>query len=289
MSVVAAVLVAAAVLAAGVGRHGSGLPGRHGLSCRRASPRCSASAMPSPRSLPTVLVGGPRLRPRRRRRAVLVVVVAALAVGRGRRSPCVRSADAVRAQIGPTRCRLAPAALVVIADRGLRGSAIPVDAACTAAGATGRTGSSWPTSATSPPPRCSGASCTRPRSRKLVGNAFTGELSFVFAAHPLAGDGRGALALGRRDTRPGLWALGWELGLRRTAPLLPLLGIAGAQPAARDLAERRHHRQADVLPGRGHGPDGGRDRRRHALPAMRGRGRPAAPGGGRDRAGSRAR
>jgi len=66
-----------------------------------------------------------------------------------------------------------------------------------------------------------------PAVSKIAGNAFTGELSFAFAAHPLAGMAT-ALWLAVTGYAAGLFALGWELGLRRTAPLLPLLGIAGA-------------------------------------------------------------
>jgi len=66
-----------------------------------------------------------------------------------------------------------------------------------------------------------------PAVSKMAGNAFTGELSFVFAAHPLTGMAT-ALWLAVTGYAAGLFALGWELGLRKTAPLLPLLGIAGA-------------------------------------------------------------
>ena len=66
-----------------------------------------------------------------------------------------------------------------------------------------------------------------PTVSKIVGNAFTGELSFVFAAHPFAGMATG-LWLAVVGYSAGLWALGWELGLRRAAPLLPVLGVAAA-------------------------------------------------------------
>jgi hypothetical protein len=66
-----------------------------------------------------------------------------------------------------------------------------------------------------------------PAISKLAGNAFTGELSFLFATHALAGMAV-ALWLAIAGYAAGLWALGWELGLRRTAPILPVLGVAGA-------------------------------------------------------------
>jgi len=66
-----------------------------------------------------------------------------------------------------------------------------------------------------------------PAISKLAGNAFTGELSFLFAAHALVGM---AVALWFAVTAyaAGLFALGWELGLRRTAPILPIAGVAGS-------------------------------------------------------------
>ncbi|HEY3766084.1 MAG TPA: hypothetical protein VGL44_13085 [Gaiellales bacterium] len=65
-----------------------------------------------------------------------------------------------------------------------------------------------------------------PAVSKLAGNAFTGELSFLFATHALAGMAV-ALWLAVAGYAAGLWALGWELGLRRTAPVLPIAGVAG--------------------------------------------------------------
>jgi hypothetical protein len=60
---------------------------------------------------------------------------------------------------------------------------------------------------------------------KLGGNSLLGELSFVFRDAPFAGMGV-ALWLSVVGYASGLFALGRELGLRWTAPVLPLLGIA---------------------------------------------------------------
>ena len=62
---------------------------------------------------------------------------------------------------------------------------------------------------------------------KLGGSAFLGGLSFLFRDQPYAGMAV-ALWLSVVGYAAGLLALGWELGLRRTAPALPLLGIAGS-------------------------------------------------------------
>lgn len=62
---------------------------------------------------------------------------------------------------------------------------------------------------------------------KLGGSAFLGGLSFLFRDQPYAGMAV-ALWLSVVGFAAGLLALGRELGLRRTAPALPLLGIAGS-------------------------------------------------------------
>jgi hypothetical protein len=65
-----------------------------------------------------------------------------------------------------------------------------------------------------------------PAVSKLAGNAWNGELSFLLLRHPFAAMAA-SLWLSAAGYVAGLWALGWEAGLRRTAPLLPLLGVAG--------------------------------------------------------------
>jgi hypothetical protein len=62
---------------------------------------------------------------------------------------------------------------------------------------------------------------------KLGGSAFLGGLSFLFRDQPYVGMAV-ALWLSVVGYAAGLLALGRELGLRRTAPALPLLGIAGS-------------------------------------------------------------
>jgi hypothetical protein len=63
---------------------------------------------------------------------------------------------------------------------------------------------------------------------KVGGNAFLGELSFLFRESPFVGMGV-ALWLSAVGYAAGLFALGRELGLRWTAPALPLLGIASSE------------------------------------------------------------
>jgi hypothetical protein len=65
-----------------------------------------------------------------------------------------------------------------------------------------------------------------PAVSKLAANAWNGELSFLFLRHPFAAMAA-SLWLSAAGYVVGLWALAWEAGLRRTAPLLPLLGVAG--------------------------------------------------------------
>jgi hypothetical protein len=62
---------------------------------------------------------------------------------------------------------------------------------------------------------------------KVGGNAFLGELSFLFRESPFLGMGA-ALWLSAVGYAAGLFALGRELGLRWTAPALPLLAIASS-------------------------------------------------------------
>ena len=66
-----------------------------------------------------------------------------------------------------------------------------------------------------------------PAVSKLAANAWNGELSFLLLRHPFAAMAA-SLWLSAAGYVAGLWALGWEAGLRRTAPLLPLLGVAGS-------------------------------------------------------------
>ena len=65
-----------------------------------------------------------------------------------------------------------------------------------------------------------------PAVSKLAANAWNGELSFLLLRHPFAAMAA-SLWLSAAGYVAGLWALGWEAGLRRTAPLLPLLAVAG--------------------------------------------------------------
>jgi len=61
---------------------------------------------------------------------------------------------------------------------------------------------------------------------KLAANAFAAEVSFALERHPFAGMAV-LLWLSAVGAFAGLWALGWELGLRWAAPLLPVLALSG--------------------------------------------------------------
>jgi hypothetical protein len=158
--------------------------------------------------------------------AALVVVVAALGVTARRRCRPLRAlADDLRGQVraAPVALALGAAVIVAIAATRLAVPVAPVHGAwrywadgleLAAVGHVPAASLQW-------------GALHPPAVSKMAGNAFTGELSFVFAAHPLAGMAT-ALWLAVTGYAVGLFAFGWELGLRKTAPLLPLLGIAGA-------------------------------------------------------------
>jgi hypothetical protein len=157
--------------------------------------------------------------------AALVVVVAALAVAARRSCPVRALADDVRAQVRAEPAALALGAAVVAAIA-LARLAIPV-APVHGAWRYWADGLELASAGHVPSASLQWGALHPATVSKLVGNAFTGELSMVFAAHPLAGMAT-ALWLAVTGYAAGLFALGWELGLRRTAPLLPLLGVAGA-------------------------------------------------------------
>ena len=224
MSIVAAVLVAAAVLAAGTLAMAAVYPpGTATLPTRVASVFGLGYAVAG--LTPSLLVVL-HIFDRVVTAAALFLVVAALAVVAGRRCRPLRAlADDVRAQVraAPVALALGAAVVVAIAAARLVVPVAPVHGAwrywadgleLAAVGHVPAASLQW---GVLHPPAVS----------KLAGNAFTGELSFVFAAHPLAGMAA-ALWVAVAGYTVGLFALGWELGLRRTAPLLPLLGIAGA-------------------------------------------------------------
>lgn len=65
-----------------------------------------------------------------------------------------------------------------------------------------------------------------PAISKLAANAYNATLSFGLVHHPY--DAMAAsLWLSAAGLAAGLWALGWELGLRRAAPALALAGLVG--------------------------------------------------------------
>jgi len=158
--------------------------------------------------------------------AALLIVTAALAVAAGRRCRPLRAlADDARRQARAAPGPLIVGAVVIVAIAAAR-LVVPV---APVHGAWRYWADGLELAAVGHVPAASlqWGVLHPPAVSKIVGNAFTGELSFVFAAHPLAGMAT-ALWLAVTGYAVGLFALGWELGLRRTAPLLPLLGIAGA-------------------------------------------------------------
>jgi len=224
VSIVAAVLVATLVLAAGaVASAAVYPPGAVALPTRVASAfgLGYAVAALTPALLVVLHVFDPVPTA-----AALLVVVAALGVAAHRRCRPLRAlADDVRGQVraAPVALALGAAVIVAIAAARLAVPVAPVHGAwrywadgleLAAVGHVPAASLQW---GVLHPPAVS----------KMAGNAFTGELSFVFAAHPLAGMAT-ALWLAVTGYAVGLFAFGWELGLRKTAPLLPLLGIAGA-------------------------------------------------------------
>ncbi|HEX5248055.1 MAG TPA: hypothetical protein VFW14_00180 [Gaiellales bacterium] len=224
MSIVAAVLVATLVLAAGAPASAAVYPpGAVTLPTRVASVFGLGYAVAA--LTPTLLVVGHVFDPVVTA-AALLIVTAALAVAAGRRCRPLRAlADDARAQVraAPGPLIVGAAVIVAIAAARLMVPVAPVHGAwrywadgleLAAVGHVPAASLQW-------------GVLHPPAVTKIVGNAFTGELSFVFAAHPLAGMAT-ALWLAVSGYAVGLFALGWELGLRKTAPLLPLLGIAGA-------------------------------------------------------------
>jgi hypothetical protein len=223
VSIVAAVLVAAAVIAAGALASSAVYPpGTVTLPTRVAAAFGLGYAVAA--LTPTALAVAHIFTPAATA-AALILVVAALAVAARRSCPAGALADDVRAQVRGAPAPLALGATVVaaIAVARLAVPVAPVHGAwrywadgleLASAGHVPATSLQW--------------GALHPATvSKLVGNAFTGELSMVFAAHPLAGMAT-ALWLAVTAYAAGLFALGWELGLRRTAPLLPLLAVAGA-------------------------------------------------------------
>jgi hypothetical protein len=222
MSVVLAVVTAAAVLAAGaVASAAVFRPGSISLPTRLASVFGLGYAVAA--LTPTVLVLAHAFVPAVAA-AALVAALAGLAVAARRRSPMRALLGSLRTQVAAEPVTLATGAIVVGATAVAR-IGIPFNP----------THGGWRYWADGleladlghiPAVSLQWGVLHPPTVSKLVGNAFTGELSFLFSAHALAGMAV-ALWLAVAGYAAGLWALGWELGLRRTAPLLPLLGVAG--------------------------------------------------------------
>jgi hypothetical protein len=216
-------VVAAAVLAAGVLASAAVYrPGSVALPTRVAAVfglgYAVAALTPAVLAVARVLAPAPTA-------AALILVVAALAAAARRSCPVRALADDVRAQARAEPAALALGAAVVAAIAVAR-LAVPV-APVHGAWRYWADGLELASAGHVPTASLQWGALHPATVSKLVGNAFTGELSMVFAAHPLAGMAT-ALWLAVTGYAVGLFALGWELGLRRTAPLLPLLGVAGA-------------------------------------------------------------
>jgi hypothetical protein len=216
-------VVAAAVLAAGVLASAAVYrPGSVALPTRVAAVfglgYAVAALTPAVLAVARVLAPAPTA-------AALILVVAALAAAARRSCPLRALADDVRAQVRAEPAALALGAAVVAAIAVAR-LAVPV-APVHGAWRYWADGLELASAGHVPTASLQWGALHPATVSKLAGNAFTGELSMVFAAHPLAGMAT-ALWLAVTGYAVGLFALGWELGLRRTAPLLPLLGVAGA-------------------------------------------------------------
>ncbi len=223
MSIVAAMLVAAAVIAAGALASAAVYPpGTVALPTRLAAAfgLGYAVAALTPAVLAVARIFAPATTA-----VALLVAVAALAAGARRSTPARALAGDVRAQVRAAPAPLALGAAVVIAIAVAR-LAVPV-APVHGAWRYWADGLELASAGHVPAASLQWGALHPATVSKLVGNAFTGELSMVFAAHPLTGMAT-ALWLAVAGYAVGLFALGWELGLRRTAPLLPLLGVAGA-------------------------------------------------------------
>jgi hypothetical protein len=215
-------LVAAAMLAAGVLAAAAVYPpGTIALPTRVAAVfglgYAVAALTPAALAVARVLAPGTTA-------AVLLLVVAVLALAGRRSCPLRALVDDARAQVRADPAALALGAAVVIAIAIAR-LAVPV-APVHGAWRYWADGLELADAGHVPSATLQWGALHPATVSKLVGNAFTGELSFVFAAHPLTGMAT-ALWLAVTGYAAGLFALGWELGLRRTAPLLPLLGVAG--------------------------------------------------------------
>jgi hypothetical protein len=223
MSIVAAVLVAAAVIAAGALASAAVYPpGTVALPTRLAAVfglgYAVAALTPAVLAVARVLTPATTV-------VALLLVAAALAVAARRSSPARALARDVRGQALAAPAPLALGAAVVIAIA-LARLAVPV-APVHGAWRYWADGLELASAGHVPAASLQWGALHPATVSKLVGNAFTGELSMVFAAHPLTGMAT-ALWLAVVGYAVGIFALGWELGLRRTAPLLPLLAVAGA-------------------------------------------------------------
>jgi hypothetical protein len=223
VSIVAAVLVAAAVIAAGALASAAVYPpGTVTLPTRVAAAFGLGYAVAA--LTPAVLAVARVLAPATTA-AALTLIVGALGVAARRSCPVSALAEDVRAQARAAPAPLALGAAVVVAIA-LARLAVPV-APVHGAWRYWADGLELASAGHVPAASLQWGALHPATVSKLAGNAFTGELSMVFAAHPLAGMAT-ALWLAVTAYAVGLFALGWELGLRRTASLLPLLGIAGA-------------------------------------------------------------
>jgi hypothetical protein len=223
VSIVAAMLVAAAVIAAGALAAAAVYPpGTVALPTRVAAAFGLGYAVVA--LTPAALAVGRVFAPATTAVALLVVVTG-LALAARRTCPVRPLADDVRAQVRAAPASLALGAAVVIAIA-LARLAVPV-APVHGAWRYWADGLELASAGHVPAASLQWGALHPATVSKLVGNAFTGELSMVFAAHPLTGMAT-ALWLAVAGYAAGLFALAWELGLRRTAPLLPLLAVAGA-------------------------------------------------------------
>lgn len=154
---------------------------------------------------------------------VLVVVVVGMAAVAVRRSPVRATAAGLRAEVGADRLPLAAGAVVIAAIAVAR-MVVPVDA-----GAGGwrywADGLEIAHAGHVPNVTLQWGILQAPAISKLGANSYNAALALALQSHPFSAMAA-SLWLSSIGFAVGLWALAWELGLRRISPVVPLVATA---------------------------------------------------------------
>ena len=154
---------------------------------------------------------------------VLVVVVVGMAAVAVRRSPVRATAAGLRAEVGADRLPLAAGAVVIAAIAVAR-MVVPVDA-----GAGGwrywADGLEIAHAGHVPNVTLQWGILQAPAISKLGANSYNAALALALQSHPFSAMAA-SLWLSSIGFAVGLWALVWELGLRRISPVVPLVATA---------------------------------------------------------------